>query len=151
MKKEIDIDRKKFLTYTAWSSLWTCGVLLPLCGLGLLMAAISLPLLLWYQPRWLAALRYYTDDRSLRVEVGLLFRRRKTIPFDKITDMELVQGPLMRTFGLWNIKIQTASTGSQIPKAMVVGVITPEKVREEILTARDKHFANAIKPKEFIL
>ena len=146
MEKEIDIDRQKLLTYSAWLNLLLCAALVPLCGFGLLLAAIFAPLLIWYYPRWLAALRYCIDDRSLRVEQGVLFKSRKTIPFDKITDLELVQGPLQRAFDLWSIKVQTASTGSHTPEAELMGVINPEQIREEILAARDKHFASHVVP-----
>ncbi|MCL2710414.1 MAG: PH domain-containing protein [Planctomycetaceae bacterium] len=138
MEKEIDIDRQKILTYLWWQNLLPCVILAPFC-IGFLLAAITVPLLVWYYPRWVAALRFCLDDRSLRVEQGLLFRSRKTIPLDKITDLELVQGPLLRALDMWQIKVQTASTGSQMPEAMLIGVINPEQVREEILAIRGEY------------
>ena len=139
MEKEIDIDRQKILTYTAWCELSVCVLLIPVFGIGLILAAIAIAGLKWYYPRYVAALRYCLDDRSLRVEQGLLFRSRKTIPLDKITDLELVQGPLLRALDMWKIKVQTASTGSQMPEATLIGVINPEQVREEILAVRGEY------------
>jgi len=165
MEKEINIDREKITSYYSyrgvWIGLWCCLPLvcmafaLPvLFGLLLILAVIWIAIGCLFLPKWAEALRYSFDDKALRVEKGLIFKSRKTIPFDKITDMELIQGPLLRAFDMWNIKIQTASTGSQIPEATLVGVINPEQVREEILAARDRHFhapLNTIKSKEFIL
>ena len=139
MEKEIDIDRDKILTYQWWGNSLICALLVPVFGIGLILAAITVPLLVWYYPRWVTALRYCLDDRSLRVEQGLLFRSRKTIPLDKITDLELVQGPLLRALDMWKIKVQTASTGSQMPEATLIGVINPDQVREEILAIRGEY------------
>jgi putative membrane protein len=139
VEKEIEIDREKIKTYIVWRDLLPCALLIPACGLGLLLAAIQLPFLIWYYPRWVTTLRYCLDDRSLRVEKGLLFKSRKTIPLDKITDLELVQGPILRAFEMWDIKVQTASTGSQMPEAVLLGVINPEQVREEILAIRGEY------------
>jgi len=144
MEKEIDIDRQKIITYNAWLGFLPCILFLPVFGLGLIFAAIQVALIYYYYPRWTATLRYCLDDRSLRVEQGMLFKSRKTIPLDKITDLELVQGPLLRALGMWKIKVQTASTGSQMPEAMLVGVIDPEQVREEILATRAEYLKSHV-------
>jgi putative membrane protein len=136
MEKEFDIDREKLVTYCIWQSLLPCVILVLLFGIGLLLAVLVFPFAAWYYPRWVKVLRYCLDDKALRVEQGLLFRSRKTIPLDKITDLELVQGPLLRYFGMWTIKIQTASTASQLPEATLLGLVNPDQVREEILAAK---------------
>jgi len=136
MEKELDIDREKLIQYNWWTGLLVCIPLVFVFGLGLILAAIHYALaILWY-PRWVEVLRYCLDDTSLRVEQGLLFRSRKTIPLDKITDLELVQGPVLRAFGMWTVKVQTASTASQLPEATLYGLVNPEQAREEILAAK---------------
>jgi membrane protein YdbS with pleckstrin-like domain len=87
----------------------------------------------WFYQKRAKALRYCLVHNALRVESGVLFRRRKTIPYDKITGLELVQGPFLRYLDIWIIKIQTASTGAQTPEATLLGVINPEQVRDDIL------------------
>ena len=140
MEKELDFHREKIITYCIWRhGLLPCAPLVLLFGLGLLLAAIIFPIAAWYYPRWVKALRYCLDDKALRVEQGLLFRSRKTIPLDKITDLELVQGPLLRYFNMWTIKVQTASTASQLPEAMLLGLVNPEQAREEILAAKTSY------------
>ena len=85
------------------------------------------------------ALRYRIDAKALRIDKGIFFKSRKSLPLDKITDLELVQGPLLRALNMWTIKVQTASTASQFPAATMIGAINPEQVRNEILAARDEH------------
>jgi putative membrane protein len=139
MEKEIDIDRQKLIHYYMWSGALTCLVLLPVFGIGLILAIILVVDFLTLCPRRVDAMRYFFDKRALRVEKGVLFKSRKTIPLDKITDLELVQGPLLRVLNMWNIKVQTASTAQQLPEATLYGVVNPEQVRDEILAAKDEY------------
>jgi len=136
MEKELDIDRDKIATYCMWQGLLTCAPFVLLFGIGLIFAGVLYAFEKIYRPRWVKALRYCLDDKSLRVESGLLFRSRKTIPLDKITDLELVQGPLLRHLDMWTVKVQTASTASQLPEATLLGLVNPDQVREEILSAK---------------
>jgi len=114
-------------------------------------AAQSLPLLfLWIIPGvihyigisiWLCQyqannLRYRLEGSTLRVDGGVFFLFRKSIPLERITDVALVQGPLMRYFGIWAMRIQTA--GSAQCEATLYGVRTPEEVRELILSQRQR-------------
>ena len=59
---------------------------------------------------------------------------RKSIPLERITDIALMQGPLLRYFGIWVMNIQTA--GSAQCEATLYGVREPEKVRLLILSHR---------------
>jgi len=106
-----------------------------------IMSMLGMYILPWYYRRQANALRYCLGDRALRVESGVLFRSRKTIPFEKITSLELVQGPLLWYLGMWIVKVQTASTGLRMPEATLWGVINPDQVREDILTAKEEFAA----------
>jgi len=143
MEKELDIDRDKILTYNLWLGLLVCAPFVLLFGIGLILAGIHIAFSMLYVPKWVEVLRYCLDDKALRVEEGLLFRSRKTIPLDKITDLELVQGPVLRAFDMWTIKVQTASTGSQMAEATLIGLVNPEKVREEILAAKTAYLKSS--------
>ena len=47
-------------------------------------------------------------ERKLVVKRGILFVVEKSIPLEKITDVALSQGPLMRLFGLYRLSFETA-------------------------------------------
>jgi len=79
-------------------------------------------------------LRYRLEGDTLRVDGGVFFLFRKSIPLERITDVALVQGPILRFFNIWALSIQTA--GSPHPEAALYGVREPEKVRELILARR---------------
>jgi membrane protein YdbS with pleckstrin-like domain len=147
MDKEINIYRVRVIAYLVcaglligllltcvWIFLWFIlrfwlGWLLPLIVLYICGVAC-------FAVTWVKVLRYGLTDAALLINKGIWFKSRKTIPLDKITDLEFIQGPLLRFFGMWIIKVQTAGTGSQMPVAMLIGVRSPEQIREEILAAK---------------
>ena len=139
MEKEININRRKIVMYYGLIGLLPCLLLIPVFGVGLILAVIQAVLTVLFYPRLANALRYYYDNRVLHVEKGVLFKSRKTIPLDKITDMELVQGPILRILDMWVIKVQTASTASHMPEATLWGVVNPEQVRDEIMATKDAY------------
>ena len=92
----------------------------------------------WFPQKQADGLRYWLDGSKLRVDQGVYFLKRKTIPLDRVTDITLSQGPLLRHFGLWSMTIQTAGRGSHgHPEATLIGLENPEEIREALLNARD--------------
>ena len=86
--------------------------------------------------RQVNALRYRLEGSTLRVDSGVWFLHRKSIPLERITDVALVQGPLLRFFDIWAMRIQTA--GSAQCEATLYGVRNPEEIRELILSQRQR-------------
>lgn len=64
----------------------------------------------------------------------VLYRYDKRIPLSKITDVKLVQGPVLNKMGLWQMSIQTAS-GSTSAEAVLHALAEPHQVRDQILQA----------------
>ena len=89
---------------------------------------------LWLCPLQAKNLRYRLEGNTLRADSGVFFFSRQSIPLERITDINLVQGPVQRFFGIWAMRIQTA--GSAQCEATLYGVREPEKVREQILAQR---------------
>ena len=114
--------------------------------LGLFGVVSMLPLIHYFGfGRWLCSrqaknLRYRLDGNVLRAEGGVFFLFRKSIPLERITDIALVQGPLLRFFGIWAMKVQTA--GSPQAEAILYGVCEAENVRELILSQRQGVYGN---------
>ena len=62
---------------------------------------------------WLK-LEYRVGAHELRIDSGLLSRNSRAIPFDRVTDVDLEQGPLHRLFGLARVRLETgASAGAK--------------------------------------
>ena len=93
--------------------------------------------------RILAAMSADLLERKLVVKRGILFKEEKSIPLEKITDVGLSQGPLMRLFGLYRLSFETAGQSGQGALVSLLGVIDASEFREAILTQKDNLTANA--------
>lgn len=89
-------------------------------------------------------LECHLTDRSLNIRKGLIFRVEKNIPLDKIQDVGLREGPLLRWLGLASLVVETA--GQSSPQggsdAQLVGVVDAPRFRDAVLDQRDAVVAN---------
>ena len=108
---------------------WTYGIFLPL--------SVSLFFYIrWYTATQVSALDYQIEDHILHVEEGVFTYKRKAIPLDRVTDIRLVQGLMMRWVGIWRIDVQTASHGQMGAEGSLWAIEAPKEVRNQLLTAR---------------
>ena len=49
---------------------------------------------------------------EIRIDSGILSRTHRSIPFDRIQDVDISQGPVARLLGLARVKLETGSSGS---------------------------------------
>jgi putative membrane protein len=77
--------------------------------------------------------------RSLNVRRGFIFKVQQHIPLDKITDLAVYEGPLLRALGLCSIRIETAGGGQAAAtgQALLPGVMNLDAFRERVLAQRD--------------
>lgn len=78
-------------------------------------------------------------ERTLEIRKGLLNRVESTIPLEKITDLQMIQGPIMRAMGLHGFKVETAgqSSGPGGHLVSLIGIIDAPGFREAVLDQRD--------------
>jgi putative membrane protein len=78
-------------------------------------------------------------ERTLNLKRGVIFQVEKNIPLDKIQDVGLREGPILRRLGLASLSIETA--GQSAPQggadAALVGVIDPLGFRDAVLNQRE--------------
>src|SRR5690606_14601290 len=76
----------------------------------------------------------------LRVRRGVLFRKTRTIPLDRIQDFTLLDGPIQRAFGLCTLRIETAGQSSPqgSADANLTGLMDAEEFQEVVLERRDR-------------
>ena len=63
---------------------------------------------------------------------------RTDFVIDRVTDVVIVQGPIMRWCGIWGLQVQTAGTGQGVPEAILYGLSDPENVRDQLMAERDR-------------
>ncbi|WP_423408774.1 PH domain-containing protein [Heyndrickxia sp. MSNUG] len=61
--------------------------------------------LTWYR------FTYRIEQGELRIEYGLIVRKKRYIPFERIQSLDLSEGILQRMFGLVKVKVETAGSG----------------------------------------
>lgn len=105
---------------------------------GILVLPIWLIVGNFLTERYLQNMSCTLTEKSLKVSRGLLVRQEKTVPLDKITDLGLVEGPIMRFMDLQSLSIETA--GQSGPGALVslVGIENTRGFRDMVLAQRDK-------------
>lgn len=103
----------------------------------------------WWSKRRFENLRCILYEHSLVVRRGVLFKVEKTIPLDKIQDLTVREGPLLRAFGLRSLKIETAGQSSPQGQAdaHLVGVVDPRDFRDQVLRQKDRMLGLAAAPR----
>lgn len=112
-------------------------VLIPLVPVWLILG--------WgFHRKQLARMECHLTDRSLNIRKGVIFRVEKNIPLDKIQDVGLREGPLLRKLGLASLVVETAgqSAGSAGADAHLVGVVDAPAFRDRVLDRRDEVVEN---------
>lgn len=84
--------------------------------------------------------RYCLEEDQIRVKEGIIFRNLRQVKYDKIQNLNLVQSPLHRIFGVVKVQLESASGGK--PEA-IINVIDLAAV-DELKSILRKHDASAV-------
>ena len=101
----------------------------------ILWFVVMIPIIVWI-PFAHKALEYSVDDEGINMRGGVIWKKHVTVPYSKITNVDVVQGPLQRYYSIGTIHIQTAgSAGKQGEKAelRMSGIRELEEVRSVIV------------------
>ena len=90
-----------FVGYLAVSGRLEFALLAALALLALLAGSLVL-----YWRRF----EYRVGENEIRIDSGILSRTHRSIPFDRIHDVEISQGPLARLLGLAKVKFETGGS-----------------------------------------
>ena len=114
-------------------------VLVPLWVLGLGQ---------WISKKFFNTLKCQLTTKHLKFSKGIILHIEKTIPLENIQDLSFIGGPILRSFGLTMIKVETAGGGGAQQSNMMsmIGIDHAEEFKNLILhqrekTMREKHSA----------
>jgi putative membrane protein len=119
-------------------------VLASVVGLAVIVIGIPLipivaPVVYWYYTRYYRRLRVVLTARELKVRRGIMMVEEKSIPLEKITDLAVYQGPVMRYMDLKGIKVETAGqTSAGTALVQIVGIVDTDGFRDLVLEQRDR-------------
>jgi len=77
----------------------------------LLWLLVMLLIRVWWIPLYYDSISYAIEDDAVRGQSGVFWKRYVTVPFVKITNINITQGPLQRVYDIGTIHIQTAGAG----------------------------------------
>jgi len=147
---EIKPDLKLKSYYFAGFWLGFIPIIFPLVILGLVLnypanlvmwisaivtVLIAIPLIFWI-PAYFSRLAYSIEDDCVRGKKGVFFRKNTTVPYTKITNVDVTQGPLQRMFEIGTLHVQTAgAAGAQgyAAELKIEGIKDFESLRETII------------------
>ena len=166
MEKEFGADPKLKKLYRAYLALVTIGVFLwwmiPVVAVafsfemltGVVAALVSfVPLLiavaiaLYWIPNFHSSINYVLEDDEIIVTKGVWWKTKSVVPYNRITNVNIYQGPISRHFGLGRLSIQTAgfsgvsSSGHKTAEAEIFGVENFEEIKDMVMK-----FVKGIKP-----
>lgn len=114
-------------------------------ALILTVTIVGIPLLIFWFPigyvltgRYMERLRCVLTEKNLHVARGVLVRQEKTVPLDKITDLAMSHGPIMRSLGLRGLSVETAGQSGPGSLIKLVGIEGTEEFRAAVLAQRER-------------
>lgn len=81
-------------------------------------------------------LRYELRRDELIVDQGIVFKRHRTIPVQRIQNIDLIQNPLHRIFGVAEVRIESASGTEPEAKLRVLSLADVDQLRSQIALRR---------------
>ncbi|CAM2869399.1 PH domain-containing protein [Rariglobus hedericola] len=152
---------KEFTPSKKLKSIWIASgfigsILLGLLGSGIALAAelngaygflfgflIPFILITGYISLYFPTIRYSVDDEYVTCASGVLWKVKRSIPLDKITNIDVRQGPIERLLGFGQIWIFTPSTGSNIPEEKLIGTEDPYAIKTLIIDISNNRSGDA--------
>ena len=121
------------------------GVILALVFFVPVLTAAGIAL--FWIPRFCSSIRYVLEDDKVVVVKGVWWKSKSFVPYNRITNVNVYQGPVSRRFGLGKVSIQTAgfsgasSGGGKVAEAVVFGIKNFEEVKDLVMG-----FVKGLKP-----
>ncbi|HKP98787.1 MAG TPA: PH domain-containing protein, partial [Actinomycetes bacterium] len=110
----------------AWR-LWPLALLVAARRQFWLLVLGALVLLAWSTVEWLRR-TYQLEGGALRLEEGVLARKLRAVPFDRIQQVDLIRKPLHRLLGVATLRVETAGGGSAAAE-VDLDVVTLDEAR----------------------
>lgn len=137
MSEDTHIREAEFNSKVCTYWLLSGALVLTLTVFGIPLLLLWFPIGLVFTKRYLARMDCLLTEKALKVRKGVFVRVEKTIPLEKITDMGMIQGPVMRHFGLHRLTVETAGQSGEGALVSLTGIVDAKSFRESVLNQRD--------------
>ena len=96
-----------------------------LYGALALFGALGIGILLYWR-----RFEYRVGESEIRIDSGIVSRTHRSIPFDRIHDVDITQGPVSRLFGVARVKFETGSASAGAADEGVLQAIPLQRAQE---------------------
>lgn len=97
-------------------------------GIAVIVVLFAIWTKLYYDSMW-----YELHNDEMRWKRGVIFRRTGIVPYNRITNIDIRQGPVMRRLEISTISIQTAGySGQAQAEIRIEAIVHAEELRELI-------------------
>ncbi len=132
LKAEINENSKKYTFWAGFLILTVMVATIPLLPIWILGFGQ------WYSRAYYKRLECTLTERFVNIKKGVIFKKDKNIPLDRITDVAINEGPLLRLLGIKQINVETAGgqQGTNVGGGIVIGIKNTEDFRNAVLKQR---------------
>lgn len=103
-----------------------------LIGAVALLAFVAIGLVLYWR-----RFEYRVGATEIRIDSGIFSRTHRSIPFDRVQDVDITQGPVARLLGLAKVKFETGgSAGQEEGVLQAIALARAEELRELVRARR---------------
>ena len=117
-------------------------------GLPLLFSALFTA---YWIEKYYESIKYELREHEIVITRGVWWKNRSIVPYGKITNIDIVQGPVSRLLGIATLRIQTAgysSPAGKLAEAELAYVENYEEVKDEIIAKVRALTSPALEEKE---
>ena len=145
------------IVFLAWILPVTAAafIFLPFNSASIVATSLLVPLsfsivFVWYWiNQYYASISYALTDNEIVVHKGVWWKKKSFVPYNRITNINIAQGPISRRFELGTVLIQTAGfsggTGSarglRPAEAVILGVKNFEEIKDKVM-----NFVRRVRP-----
>ncbi|HET7817532.1 MAG TPA: PH domain-containing protein [Sphingomicrobium sp.] len=122
------------LAYMLVSGRMTTALLMTV---GILLVSLVAVYLYWRN------FEYRVGANEIRIDSGILSRTHRSIPFDRIQDVDISQGPFARLVGIAKVKLETGASSGPKSDEGVLRAIALERAEELRSLVRSRRAARA--------
>lgn len=92
---------------------------------------------------------YRVGETEIRIDSGIFSRTHRSIPFDRVQDVDITQGPVARLLGLAQVKFETGgSAGQEEGVLQAISLQRAEELRELVRARRSRPLTAPVEAEE---
>jgi membrane protein YdbS with pleckstrin-like domain len=106
----------------------------------LLPVIVILLVALYWIPRFYSSIKYVLEEDEIVVERGVWWKTKSVVPYNRVTNVNIYQGPISRHYGIGRLAIQTAgfsgvnSSGHKTAEADIIGIRNFEETKDAVMS-----------------